>query len=97
MSINSSQQIISAICKIKKSKSTAIVDAIAGGSGSGKSSLAQQVSNEFDLAFIQLDDFFSGHIPEHIWDTFSVSERYKNVFDWHSVRTHVLEPLISRK
>ncbi len=97
MSINSSQQIISAIYKIKISKSTPIVVAIDGGSGSGKSSLAQYISNELDAGLIQLDDFFSEQIPEHTWDTFSVSERYENVFNWYRVRNEILEPLISRK
>ena len=74
-----------------------IVVALDGGSGAGKSTLASFIENELDTALIQLDGFFSADILDSQWDTLSVEERLKFVFDWRRLRQSVLEPLLSGK
>jgi uridine kinase len=71
-----------------------VVVAIDGGSGAGKSSLAAMIQNQLDAALIPLDDFFSAHIPDQHWETFSPGERLDHVFDWQRLRRQVIEPLL---
>ncbi len=74
-----------------------IVVALDGGSGAGKSTLASLIAAEFETSLIPLDDFFSAQIPDDHWDTFSVEEKLKNIFDWKRLRNQVLEPLLAGK
>lgn len=73
-----------------------ILVALDGGSGAGKSTIAAQLKSELAAAVIPLDDFFSGNIPDHQWDEFTVEEKLKNVFDWERVRKAVIKPLLNR-
>ncbi|GIV76707.1 MAG: uridine kinase [Litorilinea sp.] len=72
-----------------------LVVALDGGSGAGKSTLAGRLRRELDLALIPLDDFFSGHIPDACWDTFTVAEKLERVFHWERLRRQVLVPLLA--
>lgn len=72
-----------------------ILVALDGGSGAGKSTIAAQLKSELAVAVIPLDDFFSGNIPDHQWDEFTVEEKLKNVFDWERLRKAVIKPLLS--
>ena len=69
--------------------------ALDGGSGAGKSTLAALLIQELDATWVPLDDFFSAHIPESQWETMSVPQKLRNVFDWRRVRTQALEPLLA--
>jgi para-aminobenzoate synthetase len=70
-----------------------IVIAIDGGSGSGKSTIAEILAQELNAAWLPMDDFFSAQIPDHYWDQFSVEERFEKCFDWERIRENALQPL----
>jgi len=70
-----------------------ILVALDGGSGAGKSSLSVMLWHQLDAVVVQLDDFFAANIPDWEWDTFSIPERARLVFDWHRLRKEALEPL----
>ncbi len=74
-----------------------IVVAIDGGSGAGKSTIAQQIGVKLQAVTIPLDDFFSADIPDYKWDDFSIAEKMEKVFDWKKVRTFAIEPLRRRE
>lgn len=78
-------------------RSAPICVALDGASGTGKSTLANAVASQPDLAsviaLIPLDDFFAANIPDSAWDSFSVEQRLERVFDWPRVREDVLLPL----
>ncbi|HNB36735.1 MAG TPA: hypothetical protein PK414_10980 [Anaerolineales bacterium] len=93
---NASSQIVSEI-KHKLQVKRPILIALDGGSGAGKSTLAVAIGQEIDSVVIPIDDFFSGHIPNWKWDTLSTQEKARDVFDWHRLRSVVLEPLLTGK
>lgn len=72
-----------------------VVVALDGGSGSGKSTLASLLGQQVDCVVVQLDDFFAANIPDWEWDSKSIFERARDVFDWQRVRTEALEPLLA--
>jgi len=85
-------QIVAAIRQILAHRSPIVV-ALDGGSGAGKSTLAAMLEQEIESVVIPLDDFFSATIPDWEWDTRSIPERVRDVFDWARLRTDALEPL----
>ncbi len=89
-----SKNIVAQLQSLLAKKQAPIVVALDGGSGAGKSTLASIIAAEFDTALIPLDDFFSANIPDGKWDTFTVEEKLKYVFDWNRLRRHVVEPLL---
>jgi uridine kinase len=80
--------------RIRQSHAPVLV-ALDGGSGAGKSTLAAMLEREIDAVVVPLDDFFAAHIPDWEWDTRSVAERARDVFDWRRLRAHALEPLLA--
>jgi para-aminobenzoate synthetase len=70
-----------------------LVLALDGGSGSGKSTLAGLLQSLEGVVVVPLDDFFAANIPASEWETRSVAERARDVFDWQRVRAEALEPL----
>ena len=86
-------RVISAIRELITSTESPVILAIDGGSGAGKSTIAELIGNEFDAAVIPLDDFYSADIPDPAWRDFSVEERFQRVFRWNAVRREVLKPL----
>ena len=70
-------EIISLIKQLASSESYPFVIAIDGGSGSGKSTLALILAKELDAALIPMDDFCAADTLDHLWDTFSVEERFQ--------------------
>ena len=68
-----------------------------GGSGAGKSTIASKLSQTLDCVVVPLDDFYAAGIPDWEWDTRSVSERLRDVFDWKRLRTEALEPLLAHQ
>jgi uridine kinase len=69
--------------------------ALDGRSGTGKSTLAQQIAAAFPAVIVQSDDFFIGG-TEAEWAARPVSERVEAI-DWRRLRTEALEPLLAGK
>jgi uridine kinase len=91
-----SAKIVAAINRILTHHSPILV-ALDGGSGAGKSTLASLLANEVDSVVVQLDDFFSANIPDWEWDSRSVQEKVRDVFDWNRLRTNAIEPLLANQ
>lgn len=90
-------KIVNAIRCIQTEQISPVVVALDGGSGAGKTTLAEKVASHLQAAVVPLDDFYAADIPDWQWDTFSVQERLARVFDWQRVRIEVLEPLRAGK
>jgi len=70
-----------------------IVVALDGGSGAGKTTIAESLMCLTEIALVPLDDFYQTVIPESEWPHKTVEERLNGVFDWSRVRSEALEPL----
>ena len=70
-----------------------IVVALDGGSGAGKTTIAEGLMRFTETALVPLDDFYQTVIPEAEWPHKTVQQRLNGVFDWSRVRTEALEPL----
>ena len=70
-----------------------IVVALDGGSGAGKTTIAERLMRLTKIALIPLDDFYQTVIPESEWPHKTVEQRLNEVFDWSRVRSEALEPL----
>src|SRR5882724_10312245 len=70
-----------------------IVVALDGGSGAGKTTIADLLMRLTEIALVPLDDFYQTVIPESEWPHKTVKERLNGVFDWSRVRSEALEPL----
>jgi para-aminobenzoate synthetase len=70
-----------------------IVIAIDGGSGAGKTTIAEKLMRFTESALVTLDDFYQTVIPESEWPHKTVEQRLSGVFDWSRVRSEALEPL----
>lgn len=70
-----------------------IVVALDGGSGAGKSTIAEKLMRLTDAALVPLDDFYQTTIPESEWPHKTVEQRLNGVFEWSRVRSEALEPL----
>lgn len=86
-------RLISAIRELISVSELPVVIAIDGGSGAGKSTVAELLRHEFDAALVHLDDFYSANIPDSSWRAYSAEEKFQNVFRWRAVREDVLKPL----
>lgn len=70
-----------------------IVVALDGGSGAGKTTIAERLMRLTEVALVRLDDFYQTVIPESEWPHKTVEKRLNGVFDWSRVRGQALEPL----
>src|SRR5438067_664964 len=70
-----------------------IVVALDGGSGAGKTTIAQRLMRLTAVALVPLDDFYQTVIPETEWPHKSAEQRLNGVFNWSRVRSEALEPL----
>ena len=70
-----------------------IVVALDGGSGAGKTTIAQRFKRLTAAAIVPLDDFYQTVIPESEWPQKTVAQRLGGVFDWSRVRAEAVEPL----
>jgi uridine kinase len=64
-----------------------------GGSGAGKTAMAEKLRRFTEIALVPLDDFYQTVIPESEWPLKTVEERRHGVFDWARVRREAVEPL----
>lgn len=92
--VSGSKQVVKQLHDLLSRKTGPVVVALDGGSGAGKSTLAGLIKNELDVALIPLDDFFAANIPDSTWDTFTVQEKLRLVFDWQRLRDLAIFPLL---
>ncbi len=78
-----------------RARRTPFLVALDGGSGCGKSSIAQLMQPELDAALVPSDDFFAAAIPSVGWDSRSASEKARDCIDWRQLRSEALEPLLA--
>src|ERR1051325_3979299 len=87
------QKILTEIERLRSKLRRPIVVALDGGSGAGKSTIAERLLRLTDVALVQLDDFYQTAIPESELPHKTVEQRLNGVFDWPRVRSDALEPL----
>lgn len=94
--MNSPETTISEAIKLAREKfSRPIVVALDGGSGSGKSTIANRLQQLMNVSLVQLDDFYQTQVPEAEWPRKSVKQRLEGAFDWIRVRKEAIEPLLA--
>jgi para-aminobenzoate synthetase len=87
------QVILQQIERLRTKVRKPIVVALDGGSGAGKTTIAEILRGLTEIALVPLDDFYQTVIPESEWPHKTVAERLNGVFDWPRVRSVALEPL----
>jgi len=87
------QKLVTEINRIRGKLRRPIVVALDGGSGAGKSTIAERLMRLTDVALVRLDDFYQTLIPESQLPRHTVEQRLNGVFDWARVRSEALEPL----
>jgi para-aminobenzoate synthetase len=87
------QAVLAELSRLSGVLNRPIVVALDGGSGAGKSTVAERVMRTTRVALVPLDDFYQTVIPESEWPQKTVEQRLNGVFDWSRVRSHALEPL----
>ena len=91
------QKILTEVKRIRSKLRRPTVVALDGGSGAGKSTIAERMMRLTDLALVRLDDFYQTVIPESELPHKTVEQRLNGVFDWSRVRSEALEPLRAGK
>src|SRR5262249_6343598 len=91
------QKILTQIERIRSKLRRPVVVALDGGSGAGKTTIAERLMRLTDVALVRLDDFYQTLIPESDLLHKTVEQRLNGVFDWSRVRSEALEPLRAGK
>ena len=91
------EAVVAAIRHFLTRHSRPILVAIDGASGSGKSTFAFWLANEFEAVLIHGDDFFAAGISNAEWDARTPEDRAADAIDWQRVRVEALEPLLAGK
>ena len=86
--------IVEKILSLKKLNKKPLLIAIDGGSGSGKSAIAEIVAKQLDATLISTDDFYAAYITNEGWANRSYIQRAAVVINWRDLRSSVLEPLL---
>lgn len=85
--------ILAAIERFRHKTDRPIVVALDGGSGAGKSTIAERLRKATGAALVTLDDFYQTSVPEAELPNLSVEERFNAAFDWKRIRSDALCPL----
>ena len=91
------EKVVDAIRHLLTRHSRPVLIAIDGASGSGKSTFARWLADQFEAALIQSDDFFAAGISNAEWDARTPDQRAADAIDWRRVRVEALEPLLAGK
>jgi para-aminobenzoate synthetase len=89
------QSVIAEIRRHMVHRTTPLLVALDGPSGSGKSALAALVVAELGAALIPSDDFYAANIPDAQWDARTPATRAADAIDWRRLRAEALVPLLS--
>jgi uridine kinase len=89
--------VVDAIRRLMTRHDRPVLVAIDGASGSGKSTFARWLADEFEAVLVQSDDFFAAGISNAEWDARTPQERAADAIDWRRVRVEALEPLLAAK
>lgn len=87
------QLILAKIERLRGVLGRPVVIALDGGSGAGKSTIAESLTRLAEIALVRLDDFYQTVIPESELGRKTAEQRLNFVFDWSRVRKEALEPL----
>lgn len=87
------QKILAEVERVRGGLCRPVVVALDGGSGAGKSTIAERLTRLTDVALVRLDDFYQTAIPESEWPRRTAEERLGGVLDWSRVRSEALGPL----
>ena len=74
----------------------ALLIALDGGSGSGKSTIAEIIAKHLNALLIVTDDFYAADITNEDWGNRSYKERAADAINWLGLRSNILEPLLHR-
>ena len=89
-----SSTIAEKILSLKNAKKKRLLIAIDGGSGSGKSAIAEIVAKQLNATLILTDDFYAANITNEGWTNRSYKERAADVINWQDLKVCVLELLL---
>ena len=92
---STSRAVVDAIRHLLTRHRRPVLVAIDGASGSGKSTFALWLADQFDAALIHSDDFFAAGISNDEWDARTPEERAADAIDWRRARVEALEPLLA--
>lgn len=85
--------IVAAVRQRLIGRTTPLIVAIDGPSGSGKSVLASIVAETLGAIVVPTDDFFAAEITDAEWEARSPRERAADGIDWRRLRQDAIEPL----
>jgi para-aminobenzoate synthetase len=88
------EEILKKVESLQNHLSRPVVVALDGGSGAGKTTIAERLARLTSLALVPLDQFYQTRVPEREWATKSVEERLNGVFEWERVRVEAIGPLV---
>jgi uridine kinase len=89
------EAVVEAIRQLLTRHGRPLVVAIDGASGSGKSTFALWLADQFEAALIQSDDFFAAGISNAEWEARTPDQRAADAIDWRRLRVEALEPLLA--
>ena len=92
MSLLAVDPVVAAI-RARSVSTQALVVAIDGRSGSGKSTVAEAVAQAIDAVIVPCDDFFAASLSNAEWDRRTPEQRAADAIDWRRLRREAIEPL----
>lgn len=75
------------------SRAQALVVAIDGRSGSGKSTVAAAVAQGIGAVIVPCDDFFTASVSDAEWDRRTPEQRAADAIDWRRLKREAIDPL----
>lgn len=74
-------------------RAQALVVAIDGRSGSGKSTVAAAVAQAISAVIVPCDDFFTASVSDAEWDRRTPEQRAADAIDWRRLKREAIDPL----
>ena len=84
-----------AVIKARAAGRRPLLMAVDGGSGAGKSVIADQLSRIVGGTVVHGDDFFRASYPADGWARLTPARRCELVFDWERLRSQAIAPLLA--